>query len=242
MGPQQQADDPDRRQGLQDDDRPKVERPAGGEKKPVSRRAARHQIAFEPARQISAGVVFQERQAIPQCRQQQNKRRGNRGTRSAERGSVNRSCANISGPVVDAIVHRHEAIRRGYPLKIAGEAFARSVHDRAKNSRFLWHFAGKGAFSVGGNRPGEARGRRMMRAVILGIALVSPRRVPAIAPAHAQSGYRSAGRRLCERSQCRTVIRRSAPRGASTTTAAGRGAFPIRRPRADRRCAGSSAK
>ena len=81
IDPQQQADDPGRRQGLQDNVRPEVERPAGSEEEPIGRRAARHQIALEPARQIAAGVVFQKRKAVPQRRRQQNERRRNRRDR-----------------------------------------------------------------------------------------------------------------------------------------------------------------
>jgi hypothetical protein len=46
----------------------------------------------------------------------------------------------------------------------------------------------EGRFSVKGNRPGEARGRRMVRAVIMSIALLAAAGL-AVAPALAQSGF-----------------------------------------------------
>ena len=60
VGAQHERQHPDGGGRLQRDHRPEIERPAGDDEQPVDGRAARHQVALEPARQIAAGVVLQE--------------------------------------------------------------------------------------------------------------------------------------------------------------------------------------
>ena len=66
MRAQHQRDDPDRERGLQQEHRPERQRRAGIEDEAVDHGAARHQIAFVPARQIAAGVPLQQGKAVPQ--------------------------------------------------------------------------------------------------------------------------------------------------------------------------------
>src|ERR1039458_3008512 len=70
------ADEPYPGSGLQDDDRPKIKRPAGGEEKSVGGRAAGNESAFEQAREIAAGIIFQERKTVPKGRQKQHQHGG----------------------------------------------------------------------------------------------------------------------------------------------------------------------
>ena len=62
------ARDPDRERGLHDQHRPERERRAGIEDEAVDDGAADHQRVLVPARQIAAGVVFQQREAVPDRR------------------------------------------------------------------------------------------------------------------------------------------------------------------------------
>src|ERR1700692_5029032 len=58
----------------------------------------------------------------------------------------------------------------------------------SQKAKILVAFRREGRFSVAGDRPTVRRGRRMVRAVIVSIALLAAT-VPAIAPALAQSGF-----------------------------------------------------
>ena len=138
MGPQQQADDPDRCQGLHDDDRPEVERPSGRNEETVCRRTAGDQIAFEPAREIAAGVVFQQRKAVPQRGQQQNERCGNCRTnprRDTRRPQHPRTITDLRGA-------DESTGMRQFGAEVFPSEKSRATVDFA---RFLWHFARKGA-------------------------------------------------------------------------------------------------
>ena len=67
------------------DHRPEIGMREDVEEEAEHRRAARHQIAFEPAHQIAAGVVLQQRKPVPDRRREQNEgaRHGGTDTRYA---------------------------------------------------------------------------------------------------------------------------------------------------------------
>ena len=79
---------------LQCDHWPEIERPARRNEQPVDHRAARHEVALEPARQIPAGVVLAEREAVPQRwrkqRQRGDPRRGADGKSHGARSPATR--------------------------------------------------------------------------------------------------------------------------------------------------------
>ncbi len=68
---QQQRQDPDRGDRLQHQDRPELEPRGRSKHEPVGGRTAGHQVAFEPAGQIAACVVLEQREAVPDRRAEQ---------------------------------------------------------------------------------------------------------------------------------------------------------------------------
>jgi hypothetical protein len=65
--PQHERYDPDGASRLQKKVWPEMQTLAKVKKQPERRRAARHEISFVPAGKITAGVVLQQRIAVPQC-------------------------------------------------------------------------------------------------------------------------------------------------------------------------------
>jgi hypothetical protein len=83
---QQQGQHPDRQRRLEHDHRPEIRRGENIQIEPEHGRAARHQIALEPAHQIAAGVELQQRKTVPDRRAKQNHgaRHGGTDTRYAQ--------------------------------------------------------------------------------------------------------------------------------------------------------------
>ena len=81
MRAQRERDDPDRGGRLQEQHRPERQRHARREDEAVDHGAARHQRALVPARQIAAGVVLQQRKAVPQRRSDEQRDRQYDGKR-----------------------------------------------------------------------------------------------------------------------------------------------------------------
>ena len=71
---QHERDDPDRQRRLHHDRGPEIRPCERDQEEAVDGRAAHLQRALEPAREIAAGVVFQEREAVPQRRREQQQR------------------------------------------------------------------------------------------------------------------------------------------------------------------------
>ena len=65
VGAQHQRQHPHGGRGLQHHHRPEIERPPGHREQPVDGRAARHQVALVPPREVTAGVVLQEGETVP---------------------------------------------------------------------------------------------------------------------------------------------------------------------------------
>jgi len=71
----QQPEDPQGGGDLDQENGPEMGRSRGRQQEPIGARPARHQVPFEPARQVAAGVVLQEREAVPDRGREQDKGR-----------------------------------------------------------------------------------------------------------------------------------------------------------------------